>query len=65
MVITCGFCGTRFEEDRAQPACARCPLGAHCGLARCPSCGYENPRVPSWIERLRGRLRSAPKVEAS
>ncbi len=47
--LTCGFCGTRFREDRSQAACQGCPLNTACGLIRCPTCGYENPRAPRWL----------------
>jgi hypothetical protein len=57
-MVTCGLCGNAFEEDRSQPACRSCPLGAGCGLVRCPSCGYENPREPDWLGKLRGWFRS-------
>lgn len=52
--LTCGFCGTRFREDRSQPVCQGCPLNTACGLIRCPSCGYENPRSPRWLSWLKG-----------
>ncbi len=58
-MVTCGFCGTRFEEDRAQPTCQSCPLSRACKAVRCPQCGYENPAEPGWIGTLRslaGRL---------
>lgn len=48
----CGFCGDAFTEDRGQPACLGCPLAAGCRYVRCPSCGYENPVTPGWLERL-------------
>ena len=53
VTITCGFCGEGVAEDRGQAACASCPLGSACGLIRCPSCGYENPRPPRWMARIR------------
>lgn len=51
--ITCGFCGSRFAEDRSQATCQACPLSRACGLIRCPTCGYENPRPPRWLGWLR------------
>lgn len=51
-VVTCGFCGRDFEEDRGQPTCRSCPLGDACRFVRCPHCGYENPARPGWLERL-------------
>jgi hypothetical protein len=53
--MICGFCGREFAEDRAQPACQACPIAVTCKAVRCPHCGYENPVVPAWLERLRGR----------
>jgi hypothetical protein len=49
----CGFCHAEFVEDPGQAACQACPLGRGCGLIRCPHCGYENPRQPAWLEKLR------------
>lgn len=51
--ITCGFCGTRFDEDPSQATCQACPLSKACGFVRCPSCGYENPKPPRWISKIR------------
>jgi hypothetical protein len=55
-MVTCGFCGFEFEEDRTQSACRACPLGSDCGLVRCPRCGYENPGTPRWIAFLKKKL---------
>jgi hypothetical protein len=62
-MVTCGFCGFAFEEDRTQSACRACPLGSDCGLVRCPKCGYENPGVPRWIAFLKKKL--GKRAEAS
>jgi hypothetical protein len=51
--LTCGFCGAEFVEDTGQAACQSCPLSRGCGLVRCPHCGYENPRQPGWLMKLR------------
>lgn len=50
--MECGRCGTRFGEDRGQPACRSCPLADGCRYVRCPACGYENPVTPGWVEAL-------------
>lgn len=50
--VECGGCGTLFEEDRGQPTCRSCPLADACRYVRCPSCGYENPVIPAWVESL-------------
>jgi hypothetical protein len=52
-MIHCGFCGVDFVEDTGQAACLSCPLTRACSLVRCPHCGYENPRQPAWLEKLR------------
>lgn len=52
-MVTCGYCGTSFLEDRAQPTCSSCPLSTGCKAVRCPHCGYENPAEPAWLGRLR------------
>lgn len=51
--LTCGFCGADFVEDPGQAACQSCPLSRACGLVRCPRCGYENPKRPGWLTKLR------------
>lgn len=66
--MTCGFCNRDFEEDRGQPGCRACPLGADCGLVRCPYCGYENPatpRVVTFIQGLMGRRKPAAATPAA
>lgn len=39
---TCALCGARVTAD--DQACGSCPLSCGCGLACCPSCGYQFPR---------------------
>lgn len=54
--MRCGLCGHRF--DAAALAChTGCPLGAHCNLICCPSCGYQvvdasQTRVGGWLARV-------------
>jgi hypothetical protein len=54
MECSCGFCGSSFQQDKAQPTCASCPLSGSCQLVRCPQCNYENPVPPKWLNGLRG-----------
>lgn len=56
-VINCGYCGDDFQEDPGQAACRSCPLSRACALVRCPNCGYENPKRPGWIDKLRRLVR--------
>ncbi len=37
--IDCDLCGTTFDPS-LHSACASCPMGGHCTLSCCPSCGY-------------------------
>lgn len=55
--VVCSFCGQDFVEDRTQATCQACPLSKACGLMRCPHCGYENPRQPAWIGKLKEWIR--------
>ncbi len=52
-MVTCGFCGREFEENRGQPTCVGCPLSDGCHFRRCPHCGYENPASPAWVGLLK------------
>ena len=56
-MVTCGFCGADFVEDRSQATCQACPLSKACGLMRCPHCGYENPKQPAWLDTIREWIR--------
>ncbi len=50
----CPLCGFEFQTD--DTLCRHgCPLRSHCGLIRCPGCGYEFADRPSGIL---GRIRS-------
>ena len=51
--VTCGFCGTEFVEDPTQAVCQACPLNKGCSLMRCPNCGFENAKEPSWLAKLK------------
>ena len=56
-MVTCGYCGRTFAEDRGQAACGSCPLGSACRYVRCPACGYENPVEPKWLAGLKRWVR--------
>lgn len=51
--MKCALCGFEFSESDAKRPCASCPLGAKCDLVCCPNCGYQAPREPRWLSRLR------------
>lgn len=40
--MRCSFCGREFDPDAAFLSCEGCPLTGHCGLLRCPHCGFDN-----------------------
>ena len=51
--MRCPFCEREFEEEQARKGCTVCPLTKGCQMLRCPHCGYEMPREPDWIKRLK------------
>jgi predicted Zn-ribbon and HTH transcriptional regulator len=51
--VRCQLCGFEFEEGQAAGGCAACSLRGGCGLIRCPNCGYEWPREPEWLARMK------------
>lgn len=57
--MKCSYCGLVFDEREAEQACSGCPLVGHCGLLRCPRCGYEMPPDSHLISWLRGTLGKA------
>jgi len=55
-MIKCPMCNHSFSEDEGRAACAGCPLGANCGMIRCPNCNYDIPkqsRLLAIIKRIR------------
>lgn len=66
--MRCGFCGYEFDEVEAEMACRSCPLAPHCGLLRCPRCGYEmlpEARLVAWVRRLRDRYRRSRREQGT
>ena len=58
--MRCGLCGYEFDANDAQMACGACPVAGHCGLIRCPRCGYEMPpeaKLVGWLRQLSRRRR--------
>jgi len=51
--MICSLCGLHFNEADGVAACQSCLFSKRCELIKCPNCGYEIPREPKWINRLR------------
>jgi hypothetical protein len=51
--VTCSFCGRAFAEERAEKECRGCSLVGGCRNVKCPHCGYEMPREPGVLKKLR------------
>jgi Fe2+ transport system protein FeoA len=53
---TCSMCGAVYDPAEAS-GCASCPLGTHCSLSCCPTCGFTSVDVSrSRLARLARRL---------
>jgi predicted amidophosphoribosyltransferase len=50
--LACPLCQTEIPPD-AESCHAECPLARHCGLIRCPNCGYEMPRESKLVSLIR------------
>ncbi len=55
--MKCPLCGMEFNPEHAQKACAGCPLAKGCNLVKCPNCGYEVPKEPEFIKKLKKKRR--------
>lgn len=51
--MKCPLCGLEFKEEYGQSACKGCAISKSCDLIKCPNCGYEIPREPSFIKSLK------------
>ena len=51
--MTCPFCGRDYSEADAQKECRTCSLFGGCKNLKCPYCGYETPREPGFLKKLR------------
>jgi Fe2+ transport system protein FeoA len=51
--MTCSFCGIEIDAGAARLACSACGLAGGCRRVRCPSCGFEHPEEPGWVDAVR------------
>jgi len=51
--MLCPFCQREFDETKLPEACKGCPSGGGCNNVRCPYCGYETPREPASVKKLK------------
>ncbi len=51
--MKCQLCGLEFREEEGQAACMGCPVSRSCSLIKCPNCGYEVPKEPGLIKKLK------------
>jgi hypothetical protein len=55
-VFDCPLCACKFTHGEL--TCVSCPLGAGCGIVKCPNCGYQFPRgsrLVAWWSRVFGK----------
>jgi hypothetical protein len=59
--MTCGFCGREIPDRPPEPAesCGACPGG--CRKVHCPYCGYANPVIPGFLNKLSRKDRNRAK----
>lgn len=48
--MTCTHCSHEFTISESNEACSSCGSFGGCNLVMCPKCGYEQPRIPKWVE---------------
>jgi hypothetical protein len=49
--MKCGFCDREIpDEPGKEQSCGACPGG--CRKVHCPYCGYANPVIPGFLQRL-------------
>ncbi|HKK01999.1 MAG TPA: hypothetical protein VJ955_07515 [Desulfuromonadales bacterium] len=55
--MKCGFCGRDIPDEvpENQTGCGMCHGG--CRKVHCPNCGYANPLVPSYLKRLKKKIK--------
>lgn len=51
--MKCNLCGYKFDEKESLQVCRGCPFIKKCALIKCPNCGYEWPKEPAWLEKIK------------
>lgn len=53
--MKCDLCGYEFTKDEAIETCSGCPM-SHCGMFRCPNCGYEYVPEPQILKFFKNKI---------
>ncbi len=49
--MICTHCSNEFSIEESNAACSKCGSFGGCNLVMCPKCGYEQPKIPKWLEK--------------
>jgi len=63
--MKCSFCQREFNDEQVKDACQGCPSGGGCHMVKCPYCGYESPREPGLIKKIRSFLKANDREKKS
>lgn len=60
--MTCTHCKSEFTIEESDKACSSCGSFGGCNLVMCPKCGYEQPKIPKWLEKLSGLFADRKRI---
>ncbi|HBQ21129.1 MAG: hypothetical protein A2Z91_00735 [Deltaproteobacteria bacterium GWA2_38_16] len=52
--MTCVFCTKTFNMSQGEKTCNKCAFFGGCQKVKCPYCGYESPKTPSFNNPFKG-----------
>ena len=61
--MTCTHCGNEFTIEESNQACSSCGSFGGCNLVMCPKCGYEQPKIPKWLEKIAKTFSNRKRIE--
>ena len=60
--MKCQLCSLEFREQDGLNGCKSCPFSKSCNMLKCPNCGYEIFKEPTFIKLLTKGIKKIMKL---